>query len=273
LLYLLRQGGNLFEIDERSGSVQFVLNLLQLPINVSHVWDVQTSRVRAGAAGLIVPTNMTFGDFAIRAQGARLDFLVTGISVGFPFVMRVRFVDGRFRNAKVLLMSSSTSAGNVNLPRGIAVSRQGAVTTSLPVLARVTAVDNLVVFRATVRPQDFVASAAVRRALRNCRRLPCAVPALRFTGTNLPTRSIDVDRDGRFYIASTVVGSAACLGGASGALVVISPTFRNLRCHALNGSALNRTTDLAVDARSRRVYLGLDDAGNGGTILLFRLRP
>jgi hypothetical protein len=276
LLYLLRSSGDLFEINERTGAVAPIGNLRLLPIDLRFVWDVQSSRVASGAAGLIVPTSMTFGDFAIWAKGDRLDFFVAGTSVAHPFVMRIRFVQGRFRHARVLVMSRVTTAGDVFLPPGVAVSREGTVLTTLPVLGRATIIDAAITFEGNFAPNRFRRGGDARTALRECDRLPCEVPIVLFdrrgSPVNMPSRAIDADKKGNFYIASTLVGSADCLLGASGALITVPRNLRRFRCHPININGLNNATDIAVNANSSRVYMGFG-GGFGGAILLFPIRP
>jgi hypothetical protein len=51
----------------------------------------------------------------------------------FPFVMRLRLENGVLQDSKVVVASKGSTAGLVNLTRGVAVNSQGTVLTTLPV--------------------------------------------------------------------------------------------------------------------------------------------
>jgi hypothetical protein len=253
LLYLLREDGGLFEVDPRTLAVHAILNLRQAGVVIGRPWDVATERFVNGAAGLIVPTNMTFGDFAIRSTARRTDFLISGLSVGHAFVMRLRIAQGRPPRARVLLFSSTSTAGTTNLTRGVAVNRSGVAVTSLPVVrSSAGPIDVLVTFRndMSVRPRTLFAGGGQ--------------PLV-----NAPSRAADVDPLGNFYVLTNVVGSTLCGVAGSGALLVLRANLRRVRCHPVSGQPLNNTTDVAYDPTTNRVYFAVIVNG-GGAILFFR---
>jgi hypothetical protein len=86
----------------------------------------------------VIPGQATYGDFAVLWRGDVLDLLVSGLSVIHPFTMRIRFVQGTFQSAKVLVSTRAPSApppgtGGGNLPRGVASSADGTVVTTMPI--------------------------------------------------------------------------------------------------------------------------------------------
>jgi hypothetical protein len=270
LLYLLRGDGGLFEIDPAASQVRPLFNVGALSIDVSSPFDVNATQVLQNGGGLIVPP-FTFGDFAIsRATSNQADFLIAGLSVAHPFVLRVRFLNGTLQEARVIVMSSASTADTVNLSRGMAVNPSGTVLTSLPLLTDVGAFDAAFAFPANFQPENFVDPAQVAAALQNCVPSQCALPIALFNGVDMPSRAIDHDAAGDFYVATSLVGSSACGAGGSGAVVFVPSALDAFTCHPVIDQPVNNTTDIAVNDSSSAVYVGLVQPG---AIVRFPIQP
>ena len=132
-LFILLTDGEMRSLEPVTGRMTTLFDLRQLPIDTSTIYDIATSRSVANSGGLIVPP-FQWGDFAVRVDERRTDFFISGRAPAHVFMLRVRFEQGVLVSAKTLVFSRLTTAGNVNLNRGVAVSPFGSVLTTLPVL-------------------------------------------------------------------------------------------------------------------------------------------
>jgi hypothetical protein len=212
------------------------------------VWDSTTARYRSFP--LAQPS---YGDIAIGRPGEQvMDLFVTGTSVGFPFVMRVRldFQRGAV-DPQVIITSSGTTAGNVNLPSGIAVNQDGWAMVTMPQRTPIGFASGLVLFHATFP---------------DARQDPNLVP--RFIVDGFASLGMTTDSAGNFYVASGSVGVAACGVHGSGALVVIPRAIDRMSCRTFGSVVLN-TTDVAVSGIDQSIYITI----NGLSGAVVRLPP
>lgn len=133
LIFMLLTEGEMRVLNPINGQMSRLFDLRALNIDTSTVYDVATSRSLEYSGGLIVPP-FQWGDFAVLARGNRVDFFISGKAPAHTFLARVRVENAVIVSAKALVFSQLTTAGNVNLTRGVAVSPAGIVLTTVPVL-------------------------------------------------------------------------------------------------------------------------------------------
>lgn len=97
------------------------------------VYDVASNRSVPFSAGLLVSL-FRWGDFAVLARRNQVDFFISSKVPAHVFILQARFEQNVFVNAKTIVFTRMTTAGNVNLNRSVAVSPAGGVLTTLPIL-------------------------------------------------------------------------------------------------------------------------------------------
>jgi hypothetical protein len=131
-LWVLKSNGDIFILNLSTGEWVPILTVRSLPVDVQGVYDVATGTI--GPMDGVIPNQATYGDLAVLWRGDVLDLLVSGLSVIHPFTMRIRFVQGSFQSARVLVSTRAPSgSGGGNLPRGTASSADGTVVTTMPI--------------------------------------------------------------------------------------------------------------------------------------------
>jgi hypothetical protein len=131
--------------------------------------------------------------------------------------------------------------GGVNVPRGVAVSPQGVVLTSLPVRPPGAGFfQDVAVAIGAGFPED-----------------PSLPPTILLNFTDLTSRGMTADAAGNFYIATGVVGSSACGAAGSGAIVFMPSTLNGIFCFNVGPGAtgLVRSNDVAIDPRGNSVLV------------------
>ncbi|MGA7934674.1 MAG: hypothetical protein WCA35_14105 [Kovacikia sp.] len=235
--------GTLISINPSNGAITPLFNVKSLPIDISAIYDVAAGRVD-NFGGLIQPQFASYGDLAIFNGGSFLDLYISGISQAqtFPFVMRLRFVQGTLADADVLVSSRASAAPQDSSPPGVAVNSQGIVLTTLPI-PNATATGN---YNTPVA-------------------LPVDLDLQQLTGSFLPrvvlnrvdisSRGMTTDAAGNFYIATSAIGTT--LGGSrgSGATVILSPNLNSVLGVLTLGQGIFRTEDVAVTPSGNRVYI------------------
>lgn len=193
--------GRLFTIDPSTGTLTLILDITALNVNAGSIYDIYSRSVDS-FGGLLQTRFASFGDLAVFESGNRIDLFVSGLSQAqsFPFLLRLRFQNGVFQEAKVL-MSSRAEAGSgavqsPRLTRGVAVNHQTrTVLTTLPWSNRVSELfDALVVFPVEFEPSDGVDS--------NER------PAIS-VGFDIYSQGMTTDANGHFFVVTNSVGSVA----------------------------------------------------------------
>ena len=253
-IYLLTRVGRIFALRPDTLQGAEVVDLGALAFQTfPEVLDVSTGTRRFVTFGTPV-----WGDIALRrVDSARLDVFVTGTASadGFPFVMRVRvdFQSGGIA-AQIMAYSAVTFGAGFSQPRGVAVSPQGLLLTSLPVRppGAVLFQDAGVVMSAGF-PQDSALP-------------PTVVPGL----FGLTSRGMTSDAAGNFYVASGLA-SNACGAAGSGALIFISRIFSRIVCFNTGptASGFTRSNDIAIDPRDGTVLVTFGE----GAVVRFPVFP
>lgn len=190
--------------------------------------------------------SLMYGDIALFRSAAfpnRIEVYVTGSSrntrepfqtMRRPFVMRI-VTDSTLgiAAAEILLISSAETFSSEDSTRGIAVNRQGAVLTTLPVqppadLNLGDTIDVAVMFFAAAALDSTTLTAFVE-------------PVQPFDFLDLRSPGMTADTAGNFYIVVDDLGSSACEPDQSGALIVIP-------VDALTGLPLLQPDDTATGA-------------------------
>ncbi len=248
--------GQVAFINSQNGQISPAMDIRQLNIDTSSVYDIETGMIR-NFGDLIIPKNSFYGDIAVLRRGEQIDVLVSALSVSVPFVMRIRIVGDQVISAKALVSSLSTTAPNSNEPRGVAISPNGTVLTALPRQGLGLVIyDKAVTFSVDFPEKPDAAS----------------LPRVRFTGSpdfvggevDFTGNGMTSDSQGNFYVATGTLGSSLC--GGSGELMIINPSFSRLNCSQIGG-VLTNSRDVAVDERLGVAYMTLST----GTVVRFDL--
>ncbi|MBW4699999.1 MAG: hypothetical protein KME03_19275 [Aphanocapsa lilacina HA4352-LM1] len=235
-IYDLLSDGTLLAIDPNTGAIAPVIDLRQRPIDTSSIFDI-ASGTTDNFGGLILPESSDYGDLSILQNGDVTYLFVTALSAQtLPYVIRLRLQGGEIVEAKVLVASRASTAGGVNLNRGVAVNAQKVVLTTLPIANGLGTFDVPVAFVADFEPVNATSETIVV-----------------FGETDLASSGMTADPAGNFYVVTNSVGSAA-LGLPGGSLVVISPEFIVLNAFVYGG-ATSTTGDVAVNSLDGTAYL------------------
>jgi hypothetical protein len=239
-LWDLLSGGAVLRINPRTGQVQPLVDLRSMPVDTGHVFDLASGTV--GPFTGMLPQNSIYGDIALLRRGGRLDVFISGVSVAFPFIMRIRIENGRVA-ATVVAASRASGAGYSSGPRGVAVSPQGLVLTTLPTryLNEEEIMDRMVAFSADYSEGQAPAPTAISRE-------------------QLFSAGMDADGAGNFYIATGGIGAGLCGGGGSGAVVTVTADLKRAGCINFN-LALAESADVAASRGGDAVYVSLRNIG------------
>lgn len=234
--------------------VQQFLDLTPLSFQTQErAFDITTGQFRQFQTG-----NASWGDVAVfRVSSERLFIYATattGASGGFPFVVRIDLDTAQNTvAASVVAWSSGTTAGDVNVARGIAVNAQGWVLTGFPFLI----------------PNGGFADTLVAFGVGFPEAADAAPPVFILGDNNTQSGIQDAasfgmtsDALGNFYVATGVVGSSLCGTGGSSALLLIpqNPTLavRDGRCFPLP-AIIARSTDVAVSPTRLIPYMTVNN--------------
>jgi hypothetical protein len=251
-IFQLQNDGDLVFVDPSNLSLSQVFNLKSLPVNLNSIFDIATGTT-SNLGGLIQPgaAQTTYGDIAVFERGNQLDLFVSGLSVGtFPFVMRLRFQSGILQDAKVIVASIGTTAGSVNLTRGVAVNNQGTVLTTLPISVG----RNIPSFIDV--PVSFSADFPEGNG---------SIPQIRLSGqganfsdgsnhVDIASQGMTTDEAGNFYVVTNSLGSTALNSAGGGTLVVLSPNVGNV-LDVQSGSLVSSYRDIAVNSNSTLAFV------------------
>lgn len=139
LIWSLLPNGVIHAINPATGTSSTV-QLRQLQIDVSRVYDVEAAAIRQNYTGsdfrgVLNPAAAAYNDLAILRRGTRTDILVTGLQGGATsFVLRLRVNGNQFESARVIAASSATTFVTLGSEdgQGIAVNPRGVALTTLP---------------------------------------------------------------------------------------------------------------------------------------------
>lgn len=265
-IFQLQSDGDLIIINSSDLSFTGQINLKLLPVDTSSIFDISTSSL-GDMGGLINPSaaNTQYGDIALLERGNQQDIFVSGKSMGtFPFVMRLRYKSGIFQSCKVIVASRGTTAGGVNLTRGVAVNKQGVVLTTLPIAVgknSPTFMDVPVSFNA-----DYPESGA------GSPQIPLRGQGASYSdGSNyvdFASQGMTTDAAGNFYVVTNSLGSVS-LRAAGGTLIVLPPTLSTVRAVLTEGYSQSFTSyrDVAVDSNSNQAFV----TSSTGNVIAFAL--
>ncbi|MEM7064949.1 MAG: hypothetical protein AAF572_17540 [Cyanobacteria bacterium P01_B01_bin.77] len=237
VIVALNRAGLLSILDSNTLQEQAVGYIDNIPIDVSRVYDVASNTVM-NASSFIIPQQATFGDIDIVSGAGFTDLYISGISVAFPFVMRMRLSQDGTVDAEVIAMSLASGAPNDNSPPGIAVNSQGVVLTTLTT-GNATGTFSVPVFFST----DFSAG-----------RGTIAPTILGNNQLFVSSRGMATDASGNFYIATSSIGVTGGGFSGGGVVVAIDSTLDTYQILGQSSSVLNGLVDVAVDDTGTRVY-------------------
>lgn len=250
--------GTIQVIDPNTGAINPLLDLRQLQIRTDRVYDIALNAV-VDATGRIQPALASYGDIAIFNGNGFTDLYISGISAGFPFVMRLRTVQGQLSSAEVVVSSIASAAPSQGQPPGVAVNAQGTVLTTLPI-PNADATGNFntpVAFPVDLDLQQLTGS---------------FTPTL-VSGVDIASTGMTSDAAGNFYIATSATGTS--LGGTSGsgAVVVLSPSLQVENVLPIAQSVTIASNDVAVNPTGDRLYVTFNETlavtGGAGGVALF----
>lgn len=254
-LWHLLADGRLELVDPVTLARAPVLHLRELGIDASAFYDVATGVVTQ-LGGVVQPGFSQYNDLAVRVVGNQRVLLVSGISPGgFPFVVRLRLGGDQVLERRVILASSARTgpaqAPGDAMSRGIAVSPQGLVLTTLPLLGtQLTTYDRLFAFAA-----DFVPGLSVP-------------PRLVLPQAFVSSRGMAADANGNFFVTTSAAGIVAPgliagTGQSSGGALVILPAALNriIAVGEVPGSLTMHFRGVDVDRGARRAYVATDRHG------------
>lgn len=250
-MLLLTQLGDIYAFGPNLGlSKAYDLSFLAYQV-AFNVYDVNL-----GFNGSLVLGAPDWGDIAAFWASPTLLYVyatsTTNAAGGFPFVLRLAIDYTRKATTwRVVVKSSGTAAGNVNVARGIAVNSAGWVLTGFPYPGPGGFFDSLAAFK-TSFPEVANTNTLPRFILRTTKTV---------TGYwDMASMGMTTDEAGNFYVATGVVGSSLCGFYGSGALVLINrnPTVPNPRCFTLS-ALLSRSRDVAVSPVDNTPYMTVDN--------------
>lgn len=237
-------------IDPDTLSISFVVNISDLAVDTSNMYDVAVGGL---FLGVIDPQLATYDDFALLRRGNQLDMFVAGHYNAWQFVLRIRFLDQIVQSAKAIVTSGASLAPYDNGPHGVAVNPQGTVLTTLgwaPSSPTGGTVDRPVVFGA-----DFPEGQSI---------VPQYVLDTRHT---FSSRGMTSDTSGDFYVATGSVGGGTACGGAA-SLITLSSTMTDLACHNFT-SVLANPQDVALSSGEESIYVTDAPLGENGSVWRF----
>ncbi len=230
LLWILLNDSSLLFFNTNTNQLLNGFKLCQLQVDLSQVYDVAAGQF--GTFQDFTGCQADFSDIDLYRHGDYLDAFVTGLSVIYPFVMRVRFYQNNFQSAKVIVLSRApnVSSGSIphNLPRGVAVNSQGKVLTSLPVAGFGEAIYSF----AFDFPENTVSPQAI------------------FGG--IISDGMTTDSSGNFYLSTYVQG--ACPPG-TGDLIFISADLGSGKCYPTAGGVVNPERDVVISPGDDLAYV------------------
>lgn len=254
-IWLLTQDGRLIALQPDLSGGRLVASLRQAGIVATSFHDLSTGTVGT-MGGVVQPQFATYGDLAIRALGGnRRQVFVTGAYAGFPFVARLVMQGDAIEDARVI-SSSRTQSVEESGPRGVAVSPQGIVLTTLPL----PNTDNRITFTPTGNLDVLVAMAAgyVPGAAAGAPQVVLPRQAV------VSSRGMTADADGRFYVATSAIGVTAPgrVQSTGGALLVLPPQLDTITAIGeVEQSLISDFQDVAVDRARRRAYVTVNGVG------------
>ncbi|HYO14914.1 MAG TPA: S-layer homology domain-containing protein [Thermoanaerobaculia bacterium] len=261
LIFLLNSFGDVWLIDPTDLSTFFFFNVKSVPTDASSIYDV-ASQTTSAQSGLIQPraAQTSYGDIAISRRNGNFNLYVSGLSVAFPFILRIPLVPNASGllvpgTSDVILTSLASAAPNDNLARGVAVNQNGWVLTTLPFnLGPIGNSDFLYAFQEEKAPDKGGTLGVDHKRI--------------FPSEFSSSRGMATDRLGKLYVATGIIGSVCGVGG-----ILIFPDFASGLCIPLADQATSSPWDFATSPDGTAAYLIVRHFLNGaGQILRVDLR-
>ncbi|MEZ4517652.1 MAG: hypothetical protein R3C44_12775 [Chloroflexota bacterium] len=161
--------------------------------------------------------------------GDFLDVYISGHYVIHPFITRLRFHQGNFQSARVMVTSLAPFAPDLSEPRGVTVNNQNVVMTTLPITGQG---EFVYVFNG-----DFPEGSG-------------GIPARLFGGTS--SLGMTADAAGNFYISSYL--SSACGNNEDFIIIPANLSLQNAACFS-RGDRQQQYRAIAVNPSGNVAYL------------------
>ncbi len=242
LIFNLGSNGIVSFIDVNARQARDLFSIRQLNADTRTIYDVSTGLTDA-LDGAVQPQLASYGDIALRRlSNNQMELFVTGISFGFPFVMRITLSADlqQLVAAKVIVASRGSGTASGGVARGVAINNQGIVLTTLPTGANGGTLDRAFAFAA-----NFDLNGQGR-------------PQVLLNNADIASNGVTTDAAGNFYIATGSRGASACGAGGSGAMVIVSASLSGSQCFPL-GTALADSRDVAVNRNASIAYMTVND--------------
>ena len=247
-IYMLSPNGDVLTIGpDTLQEIAARINVRGLNVDTSAVFDVSEDSFNP----FDLTSETLFGDIAVFHSQGQLELFLTGLSDGFPFVLRLRLdpATSDVLSARMVLVSTAPAPGSLSVPRGIAVNTQGTVLTTLPVStvdAVIDCPDAVVTFA-----HDFSDDAG-------------DLPRILQDSEGIPSWGMTADANGNFYLVTGGMGNMACLQSGVGALVFVpfplEPFTFSITPITVFPASASRPQDTAVSRLSdRRVYMTISN--------------
>lgn len=244
--------GDIAVMDPSNNNIRKIGNLKQMRVNTSGMYDVNLGRFRRVANVLPSASQTLYGDVAVHERGNNLYVYITGQTVHFPFVIRLRYYKYAFREAKVIVASSGADRNTSGIPAGIAVNKSGIVLTTMAYARTVSSpgIDAAVSF-----DYNFTSRRGKPQFILNRR--------------GIVSTGMTADRYGNFYIMTGPRGTAL-LPQSSGPLVALSKNFDKILFYTQFSTGEG---DIAVNSNSSKAYFTNSRNGRVYEIDLNRALP
>jgi hypothetical protein len=249
-------------INLNTGNTIPIVDFTQLDIDTSSVFDVVTGQFR-NFGNTIFPQSTSYGDIAVLERGNRLDIVLAGGRFN-PFILRLRWENRTFQGARIMAASVGSTAGNINLTRGVAVNSDGTVLTTLPVNISNTDLipqgyEHLFGGFYDVPVAFNIDYPETGNFLPQFMRIDSSTSNDNRLGfTDIASQGMDSDQDGNFYVVTNSTGSTALGMTGEGNLIVIDKNLTQVVSVGTYNEFNTSFRDVAVDANGDNAYVTVD---------------
>jgi hypothetical protein len=269
-LWAMDSSGQIRIMDPATGASGNYFSLRQIPIDTSHIYDVNIDQVR-DFCGIIKTYSSWYGDIAVLRRGSRLDVFVSGVSDlgSIPFVIRIHMLPAP-AYAQMIVASSASSlpvtcysgaCGSQGRPYGIAVSPNGTVLTTLP-LNNGKGGNPPFAFTFSA---DFDPVTAVNP--------PRAILG-GLNGKGFGSNGMASDNSGRFFVAADLgTTTLYCPMTVAAGVLMLPASLDSVTCLGGLGAVTDETRDVAATPKGDAVYVTMTKLigvqTNTGSVLKF----
>lgn len=239
-IWVFLSDSTLLVLNPATGQYSPIGKLCDVPTDANQVFDAATGTFRAFSQ--LAPCLAEYGDIALLRRGDYLDIYISGHYVIHPFITRLRFFQGNFVSARVMITSLAPLSPELNEPRGVTINNQNIVMTTMPVTGRGEFV--------YVFSGDYTEGATPG-------------PTALFGG--ISSLGLATDAAGNFFISSYLSG--ACQVAEDLIIVPVSLDLQGAACFG-RGDQLARFSDVTVPLSGDPAYL---PSGFGNAVLRWTL--